>query len=159
MKSKKTYVLTVSRQFMKSHPKSGQETGFVDKILAGKKIHTIRANYEFWKKRIDEVTAGSAILSVRYWSGKPYNSKQITIVDLTKEDCVGIQKLTFAPVYGIQAKIFTTGERKLIGYKPCFEIDELSKNDGLLVKDFKDWFKGYDLSQPMAIIHFTKFRY
>ena len=159
MKSKKTYVLTVSRQFIKSHPKAGQETVFVDKILSGKKIHTIRANYDFWKKRIDEVTAGSATLSVRYWSGKPYNSKQIIVVDLTKINGIGVQKLTFAPVYGIQAKIFTTGERKLIGYKPCFEIDELSKNDGLSVNDFKDWFKDYDLNQSMAIIHFTKFRY
>ena len=25
--------------------------------------------------------------------------------------------------------------------------------------DFKEWFKGYDLSKPMAIIHFTAFRY
>jgi hypothetical protein len=38
-------------------------------------------------------------------------------------------------------------------------IEVLANNDGLSLKDFKDWFKGYDLSQPMAIIHFTKFRY
>jgi hypothetical protein len=37
--------------------------------------------------------------------------------------------------------------------------NELSKNDGLSLPDFKAWFKNYDLSEPMAIIHFTKFRY
>jgi hypothetical protein len=38
-------------------------------------------------------------------------------------------------------------------------LNLLSKNDGLSLKDFKDWFKGYDLSKPMTVIHFTKFRY
>ena len=37
--------------------------------------------------------------------------------------------------------------------------ETISKNDGLLLDDFKAWFKGYDLSEPMAIIQFTKFRY
>ena len=26
-------------------------------------------------------------------------------------------------------------------------------------EDWENWFKNYDLAQPMAIIHFTKFRY
>jgi hypothetical protein len=38
-------------------------------------------------------------------------------------------------------------------------IDKLSKNDGLSLPDFKAWFMGYDLNEPMAIIHFTTFRY
>ena len=37
--------------------------------------------------------------------------------------------------------------------------EQLAKNDGLSLEEFKEWFKGYDLSQPMAIIHFTRFRY
>ena len=39
------------------------------------------------------------------------------------------------------------------------ELNELAKNDGLTLPDFKEWFYKYDLSTPMAIIHFTKFRY
>jgi len=39
------------------------------------------------------------------------------------------------------------------------DIRTLAKNDGLSLQDFKDWFKGYDFSKPMAIIHFTRFRY
>ena len=37
--------------------------------------------------------------------------------------------------------------------------EELAKNDGLSLEDFTAWFKGYDLSETMAIIHFTPFRY
>ena len=33
----------------------------------------------------------------------------------------------------------------------------LSNNDGLDFDDWKEWFKGYDLSKPLAIIHFTKY--
>ena len=27
------------------------------------------------------------------------------------------------------------------------------------LNNFLSWFEGYDLTEPMAIIHFTKFRY
>jgi hypothetical protein len=39
------------------------------------------------------------------------------------------------------------------------DVNELSKNDGLSLADFKAFFNGYDLSQPLASIHFTTFRY
>ena len=50
----KTYVITVSEFFPKTHNKSGLPTGFIDKIGSKIKKHTIRGNYELWKKRIDE---------------------------------------------------------------------------------------------------------
>ena len=37
--------------------------------------------------------------------------------------------------------------------------NEIALNDGLSFEDWENWFKNYDLAQPMAIIHFTKFRY
>lgn len=67
----KTYVLILSEYFPKDHPKAGEPTGFVgDLMFTGKKIHTIRSNYELWAKRIDEVRAGKARLSIRIWTGK-----------------------------------------------------------------------------------------
>jgi hypothetical protein len=57
----KTYVITVSRTFPKTHERAGQETYFVNKIFDGSKIHTIRANYELWEKRINEVKEGSLV--------------------------------------------------------------------------------------------------
>ena len=37
--------------------------------------------------------------------------------------------------------------------------ETLAKNDGLSDDDFREWFKKIDFSKPMAIIHFTDFRY
>lgn len=103
----KTYVLTVSRHFPAKHPRRGESTFFPARIQNGlgdshyiqsptSKIHTIRANYDLWKKRIDEVNAGEAVLSLRYWTGKPYNSKQQEFARLDKNSGIGVQKLTFS---------------------------------------------------------------
>ena len=87
----KTYVITVSEFFPKTHNKSGLPTGFIDKIGSKIKKHTIRGNYELWKKRIDEIQKGNAVLSVRYWTGKPYNSKQKEVYVFGKDSGIGIQ--------------------------------------------------------------------
>lgn len=157
----KTYVLIVSRTFPKYHKRAGENTNFIDGISCAlfcpgdcndcnfndRKIHTIRSNYEYWSKIIKEVQEGKAILSLRYWSGKPYNSKQVEFCKLDKDSGIGIQKIeSFIWQYAIC-------ENKTI------EIEDISKKDGLSFEDFKEWFKGYDLSKPMAIIHFTNFRY
>lgn len=125
----KNYVLTVSRYFPSGHKRAGDRTLFVEKICltsdglraiyknVSPKIHTIRANFGLWKKRFGEIEAGRACLSLRYWEGKPYRSKQVEFLRLTKDDGIGLQELHFA----------------------SDNID--------------------DLSESMAIIHFTNFRY
>lgn len=65
----KTYVITVSEKFPKTHLKAGQETGFIDKIINKHKIHTIRSNYALWHKRFEEIDKCKACLSVRVWEG------------------------------------------------------------------------------------------
>lgn len=179
----KTYVITLSKNFMKGHPKAGKPTFFAEKFRLGigmtsksgivtykynedltvskvseivireKKIHTIRKNYSLWEKRIKEVQEGKAILSIREWTGVPYKSKQFTIKDLTAADGVGIEKLTFNlnnPNNDYPHPIINDQ-----GYP--FGI--IAPNDGLEVQDFLNWFAKYDLSERMAIIHFTPFRY
>lgn len=163
----KRYRLGVSRNFPTTHPRKGEPTGFADKIchvlngtidwinsekpFYGTKIHTIRANYPLWEKRMKEVQAGRAVIELFYWSGKPYNSPQVVFAKLDKDSGIGVQKIdSFMWQY---AYVKSTDKIELI------EIETLSKNDGLSLDDFKAWFKGYDLSQPMAIIQFTKFRY
>lgn len=172
----KTYVLTLSKVFPSTHARAGQltdfKTAFNNAILCAKcqekpkgmcmgeciigfrKIHTIRANYRLWTKRIVEVQRGEAVLSVRQWSGRPYMSKQETIATLNADDGVGIQLLRFhEDADGIS------------GWQQ-FDIDghynnliNVANNDGLTYLDWRLWFKNYDLSKPLAIIHFTKFRY
>ena len=165
----KTYVLTVSRYFPKTHKRAGELTHFVEKILdeddnkfEHPKIHTIRSNYSLWSKRVYEIQAGKAILSIRYWSGKPYNSKQIEICRLDKDSGIVVQVLGF---YWGGKDIVSVIEKPFIipndatGIPPIIPLDILAKNDGLSIEDFKEWFRKYDLSKPMAIIHFTSFRY
>ena len=115
-----------------------------------KKIHTIRANYELWRKRFEDIAAGRAILSVRQWSGKPYQSPQIHIWNFDNTDGIGLQRLEVAGVTTFQP-LFIEGRQ--------VSAEELAKNDGLEESDWHAWFKGYDLTEPMAVIHFTSFRY
>ena len=179
----KTYVLTVSRYFPATHKRKGELTFFIQKIKKAlgiyefhrpenisDKIHTIRSNYELWAKRIKEVQEGKAILSIRYWSGKPYNSKQVEICQLDKDSGIGIQMIKLKikdgefsfnlknidGEYWIKNKCEVGNSWKNYVYP---NIEEVAKNDGLSFEDFKEWFRKYDLSKPMAIIHFTSFRY
>lgn len=158
-----TYYLTLSETFPKGHWREGQRTEFEGKLLFTlafinektvnypyKKLHTIRANYRFWAKRFEKIAAGEACLSIRQWVGKPYGkgSKQREIVKLTREDGIGIQCLRFPynPTY------------LLVDGKPVKNFT-VASNDGLNYTDWSEWFKNYDRTKPMAIIHFTNFRY
>lgn len=118
------------------------------------KIHTIRANYELWAKRIQEVQAGEAIISLRNWTGKPYKSKQLEFMQLAAEDGIGIQKLIkFEGGTGWGATHIEDGKL------PIYCCLDFCHHDGLNQRDFIDWFKPYKMDKPLAIIHFTKYRY
>lgn len=122
----------ISKYFLKGHPREGEETNFRKLIEDGQKIHTIRDNYEWWKKIVDQVNAGEAVLSLRQWEGKPYRSLPKEFMQLTK---LGIEKLN-------------PGGNDWI---------TISTNDGLGLADFTNWF---DFEKEVkAIIHFTNFRY
>lgn len=171
----KTYVITLSKRFPSGHIRAAEPTFFKERFLSGQecklcppkdthkcypecnecsmncipqKYHTIRANYPLWAKRIAEIERDEACLSIRQWSGEPYRSKQVEIGRLTKYEGMGIQK----------AELTNDLSECIIG-KRYYNYVDIAKNDGLHPADWLDWFKGYDLSQPMAIIHFTPFRY
>ena len=50
----KTYYLTLSNVFPSTHAKAGMNTCFEEKLRVYK-LHTIRANYDFWKKRLNKL--------------------------------------------------------------------------------------------------------
>lgn len=171
----KTYYLTLSQVFPSTHVRVGEATFFADKLQKAikcakckegakglclgdlsrkgyRKLHTIRANYEFWRKRFKKIYAGEAALSIRVWVGKPYGkgSTQREIVRLTKDDGIGLQKMVVAGTATIHP-IYVDG---------CsVNRITLAHNDGLSEADWIDWFEGYDLTEPLAVIQFTKFRY
>lgn len=178
----KTHVLILSKTFPKWHPKAGQPTYFKEKMHNGLlwnkgmnigysqtpsyaipgdiqlKLHTLRGNYERWEKIFEEIDRGEACLVLKQWSGVPYRSKQETIAVLTKEDGIGLQKLdlklaSFSPFYIEVDRI--DEERRT----DTIHVGLLANNDGLSLTDWQFWFEKYDLSKPLAIIHFTSFRY
>ena len=158
----KTYYLTLSQVFPSTNPRAGKPTFFRDKLHAAltdntdywNKLHTIRANYDFWAKRFEKIAAGKSALSIREWVGKPYGkgSSMRELALLTHEDGICIQQL----------RIATDSDNRryaLIDGITLPSLRVLAHNDGLSLKDWESWFKGYDISKPMAIIHFTKYRY
>ncbi len=156
----KTYPITLSKVFPAKHQQHGNPTNFRQLYEDGEKIHTIRANCELWENRFENILAGEAVLSLRQWSDKPYYSKQELIKDLTASDMIGVQRLIFLdgdiskPRIVLPPNLFQPNEILL-----PVSMNTLAKNDGLFLADWLDWFRSYDLTKPMAIIHFTKFRY
>ena len=86
----KTFVLTVSRVFPKTHKRAGKQTWFVEKInqagmpvsdetIMGKKIHTIRANYELWEKRAMQINDGLSFDDFCEWFKVRQNSPMAVI--------------------------------------------------------------------------------
>ena len=174
----KTYVLILSRTFHAKHPRKGEQTNFDTKLLNavwrahnmsiglpqyGMKLHTIRSNYALWSKRFKQIYEGKAALSIRYWTGKPYHSKQTEICKLTKEDGIGLQRLQFIPLNNDLGNFITSIDFRCHRMPEALNLaHELASNDGLTFSDWKEWIFGsikYNISKPLAIIHFTKFRY
>lgn len=153
----KKYILTLSKTFPKSHKRSGEPTGFESALLNAlnvstsegkRKLHTIRANFGLWEQRFVEINSGKAVLSVREWTDAPYRSKQREIATLGKEDGIGLQALFLTD-------LLRAG--RIAGN--MVELPVIAENDGLCFNDWSYWFSRYDVSKPLAIIQFTKFRY
>ena len=162
MEKMKTYVLILSKTFPKTHSRAGGLTYFRNNFEIGQlstrglhsKLHTIRPFYRRWEKRIKDVQEGKAVLSIREWTGKPYSSKQEEIAQLTAADGVGIQRLTFdKDKDGVHNMAYGVVNGKDV------DTTELADHDGLCKNDWLDWFRNADKTEPLAIIHFTKFRY
>ena len=130
----KRYRLGVSRTFPTKHYRRGHSTYFVEQITglfpfetpdSNKKIHTIRANYKLWEKRMKKVQAGEAVIELFYWEGKTYNSKQVVFATLDKDSGCGVQELDFIAFNIERPCIFGKG------YASRNHLSELAKNNGL----------------------------
>lgn len=111
--------IIVSEYFPKGHINQGEPTGFPEKILAGTKKTTIRDSINWFKHNGKEI-------EIRKWSGKPYNSSQISIAKKKVE--VKRIKIEFD-----KGRAFIDGRLK--------PIEEVANNDGLTIDQFRSWFK------------------
>lgn len=127
----KMKVLTFSKVFPQKHINAGEPTNFKEKILSGEKIHTIRPQTNKWK-------IGDQI-SMRYWSGKPYHSKQEIF-------CEKFEVVELLPIE-IHINLYDHNFIKIKGGKTWEdrffqrEFDLIAKNDGLTFDQMQSWFK------------------
>jgi hypothetical protein len=119
--------------------------GAGDDLIAGK-IHTVRQNYDFWKRFEGQDAALYA------WQGKPYRSIQRVF-------CVN-QIDSVLPVLRDWSCFYFDGHFLEDGHLLESSDDLLFKNDGFeSLNEFRDWFRDYPCTVDMAVVHFTEFRY
>lgn len=149
-------VITFSRVFPSYHVKAGQPTYFVEKVITSldlpenEKMSLLDLYSEEIEPTMSEFLTGSCNLfshepkhhtiragnrwkvgnrfSPRVWSGKPYNSPQITIAP-----DIEIKKVWTISKWNNQ--FFIEHEVPLAGV-----IERLCLNDGLSLSDFDSWF-------------------
>lgn len=135
-----------------THSNAGEPTGFEGKLKSGDKIHTIRYNAKgVWDERYKGIYSGKKYLSVREWTGRPYNSEQR---ELSRFDKIGLQHVTMT--YSSEnsfPQVWIDGKQ--------VSIQEVAKHDGLTVEEFVEWFFGNSKENMFkgVVIHFTDFRY
>lgn len=160
-------VITFSRYFPKKHPRAGEPTHFIEKVLKsfiqndnlqddptvysewwcellGEKIATV-GPLDVTKK-YHTIRAGNRwkvgdTFSPRVWSGKPYASKQIQFAP-----DIEIKKIWNVAYH---AQIFFLNEKIMSGE----QVEQLSWNDGLNLEDFYAWFDIHPKAKK-GITHF-----
>jgi len=178
-----TVVVILSKDTFENGKKINKPSDFAGKVKTGRKLHTIRGNFEYWDKKIAKMKESGGVLSVRQWSAAPYRSPQEVIIEVTA-DKVGVQKLELTQRGQYINHTTESGESidSLVMYEYYAQVDglpvsllELAKNDGLTENEFVAWFapvftaaraKYKDLAEisssltiDFAVIHFTPARY
>lgn len=149
---KRKAILSLCPCFPRGHRRAGEPTEFEANLAKGVKIHTVRGNIgDTWGKRCRDVMAGRKYLTVREWTGRPYNSEQ---KELARFDKIGLQKITMT--YSSEDAV---PQCWIDGHK--VQIEQVAANDGLAVEDFISWFFGDNKENIFegVVIHFTDFRY
>jgi len=128
------------------NPRFVNEAG--NDLIPGK-IHTIRQNYDWWKKFEGKEVA------LFTWEGKPYQKGSKQKVFCVKK-IVSVQEVFYGKIALCQC--FTQFEHPTVGNR-AFDKRIMARNDGFNdVMDFDIWFMNYKPGK-MGILHFTDFRY
>ena len=110
---KKKVILTLCKSFPVTHSKAGEATDFEKKLKDKSKIHTIRYNAKnVWNGRYKDIVSGKKYLSIREWTGRPYNSEQKEIAQLPK---IGLQHVV-TPKKSFTENIYAI-VKDLVNYK------------------------------------------
>lgn len=150
-KKVKTKVLIMSTKYQSGHSKAGRYTHFIAKIEDGEKLHTIRGNYEQWKKCAEQINNGEMVLSLRIWTGRPYGSPMF---EVKRIEHLHVQRFDAHKDEGGNWCWYVDGIR--------VSAELLAKNDGLNVEDWKEWMllgKNKKGIENGALLQLTDFMY
>ena len=148
-------VILLSSKFFPSHFRAGEETGFRGKVLDGRKRHTCRRDYAYWKERITTLQEKNGTLCLREWTAiLPGSSRQEDIMEVP------------AGTYSVQPLLLKRDGFRFIAEVEGHpvKLEELARNDGLTPEEFTAWFiPAFDEAGKnelsFAVIQFTAFRY
>lgn len=152
-----TKVRTLSRTFMKGHPKEGQPTYFMEKVYNSlypglikhfpKDLRKWRFDNELnrnmakqFDKSINETKhhtirmgrhfKANDELTLAVWNARPYHSKQVKLwIGTIRAIDIIITKTSFLKIYKEQEGNITS-----------LKLPIVAKNDGLSLADFEAWF-------------------
>lgn len=173
-------ILTLAKVYSSPHPKAGQPTRFAEMVKSGRKLHTCRDNYPYWKDKLDSLKNNGGTLCVREWTGRPYRSPQGNVIELDA-NLVEIERLEihrrerpakkqryYVPDIHPEDFTFSIDGHPLAGDTP----QRIAENDGFVsLEDFLTYFDlqfnkaDPDADDPgvktltFALIHFRPFRY
>ncbi len=137
-------VITFSRTFPAYHPNKEYPTFFVEKFMKSQKAYHTHFDWVNWAffnictPKYHTIRAGNRwkkgeYFSPRVWSGKPYQSKMITIAP-----DIEIKKIWD---FEIQDGLILI-DNKVYAYSSSTELlDKLAENDGLSQFQLLDWFQ------------------
>lgn len=156
-------VVILSKDIFARGKKASAPSFFERKVKNGSKRHTVRANFDYWKQKIERLKEQGGTLSLRQWSGKPYRSSQETILEIPAS-MVEVQRLSLVRLQTETKKgTFYSFLAKIDGTR--YPLETIARNDGLTEEEFTEWFNPFfdevEYATPLAfaVIHFTTFRY
>lgn len=147
-------VVILSKDIFAEGKKASTPSDFARKVKTGAKRHTVRANFDYWRERIERLQQRGGVLSLRQWSGKPYEkgSTQELIMDVPAS-MVEVQRLVMSREQDTESEVLVDGSDGVFAkatdteYRYFAEVEghhvpveTLAKNDGLTLEDFKAWF-------------------
>ena len=134
----------------KTHFDDGVPTNFVEKILSGEKIHTLRQSNR-WKTGM-YLHMATGVRTKKY---KQFNKDRPDLQMLEARQNVVMKKM-FCPLdLSITHQIIVDGRRLNL-----FERSRFRDNDGLTFEQFDKWFfPGNQMLWWGQLIHWTDFKY
>lgn len=140
----------MSTKFVTNHSKAGKYTRFIAKIEDGIKLHTIRGNYEHWKKCEEQINSGKMVLSIRIWTGRPYGSPMF---EVKRMEHLHVQRFDASKGEDGAWHWYVDGKEQ--------PASLLAKNDGLPVDDWQEWMLLGNKNgiEAGAILQLTDFKY